>query len=338
MPGSKAQREKQAERKEPWSRFSLRSLRGAGLAVLGLLLFGWALRAVPLGETLAVLRRLQVWQVLAWLTLNGVALLTLNGRWWAILHGLGYPIPSLRLVRYRLAAFGLSYFTPGPQFGGEPLQIYLIERDYQVPRPVALAALALDKSLELVVNFAFLALGVAVVGRMGLLGTSALNRVAFGTVFLLAIPFAYLFAILTGQHPLSRLLAFFSPHLAAVARESESRATAFCHRAPGAFGFACVVSVVSWGVLIAEYWLLLAFLGLELSLAQTVAALTAVRLAFLLPSPGGLGTLEASQLLVFSALGLDPAVGLSASLLIRLRDVCLAGFGLWWGTRRVRNE
>jgi hypothetical protein len=31
------------------------------------------------------------------------------------------------------------------------------------------------------------------------------------------------------------------------------------------------------------------------------------------------------------ALGLNPAAGISLSLLIRVRDLALGGLGLWWG-------
>ena len=58
--------------------------------------------------------------------------------------------------------------------------------------------------------------------------------------------------------------------------------------------------------------------------------MTAARIAFLLPAPGGLGVLEASQVLTFSALGLNPAVGLSLTLLIRVRDIALGTGGLLW--------
>ncbi len=90
--------------------------------------------------------------------------------------------------------------------------------------------------------------------------------------------------------------------------------------------------------MIGEYWLMIRFLGVSLSLMQLVTALTAVRIAFLLFLPSGLGVLEASQMLAFTALGLNPAVGLSASLLIRARDSLLGGFGLWWGSKRATSD
>jgi uncharacterized membrane protein YbhN (UPF0104 family) len=65
---------------------------------------------------------------------------------------------------------------------------------------------------------------------------------------------------------------------------------------------------------------------------QTIIVLTAARLAFLSPSPGGLGTLEASQVLAMQVLGVDPALGISMSLLIRARDITFGGLGIWWGS------
>ena len=58
--------------------------------------------------------------------------------------------------------------------------------------------------------------------------------------------------------------------------------------------------------------------------------MTATRLAFLTPLPGGLGALEAGQVLAMQTIGLDPALGISVSLLIRARDLAfgLAGMGI----------
>jgi len=81
---------------------------------------------------------------------------------------------------------------------------------------------------------------------------------------------------------------------------------------------------------------MLTFLGANLTAVQIVIALTAMRLAYLLPLPGGLGSLEASQVLVLSLMGADPAIGVSASLLIRARDVLLGLVGLWWGVKMMR--
>ena len=71
------------------------------------------------------------------------------------------------------------------------------------------------------------------------------------------------------------------------------------------------------------------FFGVSLSLPQRVVALMATRLSILMFWPAGLGALETGQATAFAPLGLVPAVGISAALLIRLRDMKLGLLGLW---------
>ena len=50
-----------------------------------------------------------------------------------------------------------------------------------------------------------------------------------------------------------------------------------------------------------DFALALRFIGLQLPLVEIVGALTIARIAFLVPTPGGLGALEASQMLAMQA-------------------------------------
>jgi hypothetical protein len=87
------------------------------------------------------------------------------------------------------------------------------------------------------------------------------------------------------------------------------------------------LSVISWLIVLIEAWLAMRFLGIELSAAEAIAVVAAGRLAFLLPLPGGLGALEASQILAVTALGFTRADGIGLGLFIRVRDLLLAGCG-----------
>ena len=117
---------------------------------------------------------------------------------------------------------------------------------------------------------------------------------------------------------------------------SETQMTTLCQQNSGALLGAIGISALTWGVMIAEFYAMASFLGVSLSLAQLIALLTAARVAFLLPLPGGLGTLEASQVWALELMGFNPAVGLGLSLLIRLRDVSLGLLGLWWMGQRLK--
>ncbi len=322
--------------------------------VIAPLLLVWVLRAVPLADAWAILRQVSLIELAALALLNGLVLLTFSGRWWIILRSQGHRIPYLRLAGYRLAAFGVTYFTPGPQFGGEPLQVYLPAKHDGVPRSAAVAAVALDKSLELLASFAFMAGGVALIIQKGLLSDDAGRAALAAALTLFVLPPLFLLAVWAGGHPLTRAARAVTwparawqrrkarsgplqpgrmQRLLAGVEASERQMMAFCRQRPAALAAALGVTLLSWLGMIAEYWLALAVLGIQLTPAQTIVALTAARIAFLAALPAGLGALEASQVLVFGALGINPAVGLSLSLLIRLRDTALAALGVWWGLR-----
>ena len=318
--------------------------------LLAVALVALVVRSVPLGEAWAALRGLTVWTVLVLVVMNGLVLVSLNGRWWVILWGLGYRLPFWRLLGHRLAAFGVSYFTPGPHFGGEPVQVLLVEREHGVPRTTAVAAVTLDKTLELLVNFTFLLGGVTAVLQSQLFGSMVGGEAMLFAVGMLALPVLLLVAIWRDWQPITRLVGWvaewhwwekrplFQQKLhrwTAGIQNSESQASQLFQQSPGSLWAAFGISIVGWLLIIVEYWFMIRFLGINLSALQTIAMLTAARIAILLPLPGGLGTLEASQVLALSAMGLNTGVGLSISLLIRVRDVLLGLVGLWWGVRHL---
>lgn len=322
------------------------------LWLAAMVLLGWVWRTAPLREAWAILRRLTPGQVVTLMAVNGWILLWLNGRWWLILRALGYTVPYLTLAGYRLAAFGVTYFTPGPQFGGEPVQVFLVQQGHGVPGTTAVAAVVLDKLVELLVNFLFVSLGVTLVVWQqmfpGVLGWET----AVLSLLLLAGPVLFLGLTWGGWYPAdrglrlvdrlvgwsgwqrwSRVTAVYTRG-AQVIRDSEQQATRFCQENPRALLAALAVSLITWGWMVAEYWLMLRFIGLPVTTGQTIALLTVARVAYLLPIPAGLGVLEAGQVWALQALGLEPAAGLTVSLLIRARDVTLGLIGLGWGSHR----
>lgn len=308
-----------------------------------LLLLWLAVRNLNWRETLHTLTRLTLSQILLLIALNLLILLLNSSRWHIILGAQGWRIPLRAIFGYRLAAFGVNYFTPGPQFGGEPLQIRLLQTRHNLPLPHALAAVSLDKLLELLVNFTFLALGLIGIALSGL-NPSQVNLPLLPPVSgLLALPGGYLLLLTRGALPLTALaqrwlIPSHAARLQKIGRvlvSSERSAAGLCTHSPRHVAAALGVSLLGWGLLILEYALTLYFLGARLTPLEIIAALTAARLAFLAPMPAGLGALEASQVWAIGALGMNPAVGLSAALLIRARDILFGGLGLLWGARLV---
>ncbi len=307
-------------------------------------LLGLVLRNVSLTAVLHSLQQLTCQQIIALIGLNALILVLLTARWWLILWGLGYKLPFGLTVGHRLAAFGVSYFTPGPQFGGEPVQVLLVEKVHDVPRITAVSSVTLDKTLELLVNFSFLALGVVVILQSQFLGDGLGWQTATFSILLFSLPVLYLVSLWRGNQPIAgfmrlslpvfgRRLAWSNKFETAIQSmaTSEKQAGEFYHESPAVVWSALNVSVLGWVMMVVEFGTMLTFLGANVSFLQAIMILTAVRFAFLLPLPGGLGTVEAALVWALTQLGFNPAVGLSASLLIRGRDVLLGLLGLWWG-------
>lgn len=302
-------------------------------------LLAWSLGSTPLKEIFQLLANLHLAQILVLAGVNLLILLVISLRWQIILRAMGEKIPLKRVLSYRLTSFGVSYFTPGPQFGGEPAQVALLTRNHAVRTVSAVSSVYLDKLLELMVNL------LVIVGGMFFalssdLGNTVLNQNDWIPVLGLGlIPVAHLVALRTKNYPLRWLTEQSGLHqskrlwirnLGNLAIGAEHQIAASLERNPKSLLLAILVSFLSWMGMILEYFLAVRFLGLPLSNAQIMFAFVLSRFAFLAPMPGGLGILEASQVFAMQAMGLPATLGLALSLWMRARDVLigLAGVAL----------
>ncbi|MDW8326831.1 MAG: lysylphosphatidylglycerol synthase transmembrane domain-containing protein [Anaerolineales bacterium] len=315
------------------------------LWLLAPLVIWLAVRDVPFDEVVRTLARLGSWQILALIALNALAVLSFAGSWWTILRAFGYRLPYLSLARGRLGAFGVAYFVPGPQVGGEAVQLLWLTQRHSVPLPQAAASVALDKTLEILVNFVLVALGLGFLAGRDLWPQVPLEAWFAAIIALIALPVFFIWTVYRGWKPLSRLLSRlprrlaqrpFVQKVAETVRDSERHMTDFCRRQPMAFAVALGFVCLSWFLLLFDYWLSVYFLGMTLTPAEVLMGVALGRLAILIPLPGAAGVLESSQVLAMTLLGYGPALGLSQSLVMRARDISVAVFGFLWalvGTR-----
>jgi hypothetical protein len=313
----------------------LRALRSLAVYFVLAVLLWWALRNVPLAEIWIILRQLRLWQIALLFFLNALVIVLMTARWWIIVRAENRRIPFLPLVGYRLSVFGLSYFTPGPQVGGEPLQVIYLQKYHGLSYARATSAVIMDKLLEFLVNFLLLAVGAWAVFRVGLIPDNGSRP--FGSLIglgvLLAWPLAHILLMYKRILPVTAILRAqpFLPQKTKALRlvfASERMAASFCQRHLPALLSAVGISLLSVAGLIAEYVLMLGLLGMHLSALQVFAALTAMQLAFLMPLPGGLGALEASQVFALGAFGQPASAAIGLTLVMRARDVLNGGLGL----------
>ncbi len=319
--------------------------RGATLLawMAGLVLLAWALRQVSWPGLWAILRGFPPAGLALLTLLNAAILLALTGRWRVFVHTLPLSISLSTLFQARLAAFSLSYFTPGPQFGGEPLQVIALHQR-GAPASAATATVALDKLVELITNFAVLALGVVALWGVGLGDPSSRVGVSLLAVGLLALPLLYLALLWRGHSPFAALFRWMASQrregrlrqVLGMLAESEALAGELARTRPDVFMRALLWAGLAWGLMLVEFGFSVRFLGATLSPLEVLAALAGARFAFLLPIPGGLGALASSQALIFSALGYDPNIALALTLYIRARDLLMGFTGALLAARLLR--
>jgi uncharacterized protein (TIRG00374 family) len=295
-----------------------------------------------LAEIGSTLNQLKLWQIGIILLINLFVIAGMTTRWWIIVRAENPSVPFLPMIGYRLSVFGLSYFTPGPQVGGEPLQVIYLQRNHGLSFARATSAVILDKLLEFLVNFMLIGVGAWATVRVGLVSGQGINLTLslIGLGILLSLPLVQIVLLYFGFHPITKLLLRL-PFLHETGKAmrtiivAERMASAFCRRHMRPMLIAVLVSLGAVAGIAVEYYLMAHFLGMQVSAVQILAALTAMQIAFLLPLPGGLGALEASQVFVLGAFGQPASAAISLTLLMRARDILNGGIGILLAGRGV---
>jgi len=308
-------------------------------SLLAALLY-FALRNAPLNEIWETLRRLQGWQILILLGLNVIIYVLITLRWWLIVRAEKRDVPFLPLLATRVAVFGVSYFTLGPQVGGEPLQVLYLQRNYGMTYTRATSTVVMDKLLEFLANFLLLGFGLTAIIQAGIFSANGNGSILSlsGLVLLLLFPPVHILLLYRRKYPVSAVMRKFSNNkFVRFVAASERMAGAFCRRHLGSLVAAIFVSVFAALGMVTEFFCITLFLGIDLSFWQTIAAWTAGWLAFLVPVPGGLGALEASQVFALGVFGISAVSAIGVTLLIRARDLLIGGVGLLIAGRGVKK-
>ncbi len=307
-----------------------------------LLLF-WTLRGVPLEETGRILARLTPGHLAILVAVNLAFAAALTLRWVSVLHSLGEPVTMRSLpalTAARLAGFAVSYLTPGPQFGGEPVQLAMARRHTGLSYTRGTASLVIEKGFDLAGNLAFIGFGTLALRSLPLAaggsGTRWTLLSALG-ILLGILPLLYLGLVFAGLRPLSTLTARAANkpkakpwiiRMASFIRDAETEVGLYGKKPVRAAAQLVISFLTIHGLGILELWLTMKFLGSPIGFSNTVLLLAGSKLALYAPLPGGLGALEAVQRTLLVLLGYEPSLALALSVWVRIRDILFALAGL----------
>jgi glycosyltransferase 2 family protein len=255
----------------------------------------------------------------------------------AVFDTLGWRFAFLREVGFRvlftsrLAGEAFNLTTPAA-LGGEAVKTWLLRG--HAPLEASLASVIVAKTTITIAQGIFLAVGVVVAWSTILQG----SRLLYGMVWLLALEAiaVSLFVLVQTRGMLGwvgRLLDRLG--VGAIRGRStlgrvDDTLGLFYRTAPGRLALSIAFHFGAWFLGSLETWLILKFLGAEVSFATATvieAFGTAIKVAtFLIPA--SLGALEGGFVAAFVALGLSAPTAISFSLVRRVREVVWIAIGL----------
>ena len=245
---------------------------------------------------------------------------------------LSETVPFRPLAASRLAGEAFNMTTPTAAVGGEAVKAWLLRG--HAPLDATLASVIVAKTTITLGQGLYFLLGVVVAWRTGLTGSALL----YGMLWLLGIEAVALglFVLVQTRGMLGWTLRLLErlgvrpPRGQATLGRVDDALGQFYRTAPGRLGLSIGFHFIAWLMGSVETWLILKFLGSEVSLATATvieAFGTAIKVATFLV-PASLGVLEGGFLATFATLGLSSTTAISFSLVKRLREAVWVAIGL----------
>ena len=303
------------------------------LPVLLLAALCWWFGLEPLAQALsrASASGLAAYGLITALVVLGYAL-----RWRLVARAVGDDPPLGRLMAARLAGDALGSLVPSAKLAGEPLRVALVRGD-GTPTAQAAAGVAIDRLLEVIGNTLAVIAYVALFGVLRGAAHVGHARVAIAAVMgaLLVALAALIVRLRRGTRPFAPLYGprarVLAPRLVAWMdglHQVEEHLGRFFRQHPRAFLTGVLGSGLIEILCVAQYHALLAAFGIALELPTLLLVLMGSGVAGAVPTPAGLGALEAVQVAVVGAAAGRPDLGFVVGAIVRLHETLLLALGL----------
>jgi len=276
------------------------------------------------------MRHVQLGALATYFVLAVVTLAGYSARSYLVARSSGAAPALLRFLTARLAGDAAGALLPGGRVSGDPLRVAILyARGSGGVR--ASSWIAIDRMMEMIGNTLA---GLAYVTVFALHQTSAATIPVVMTLLSALFGLAVLILLMrAGQRPLSRPLAPLArrwPRLhtqLVTLAKVEDQLCHFFQEHAAVFFFGLLLSLAIEGVSVLEYDALFRAFGLVLDLPTLLLALVATGLARGLPTPAGLGALEAGQVAVLTYAMGRADLGFVAGVILRLHETLWLAIG-----------
>lgn len=299
-----------------------------GLVVLGFLFYWFGFSKIVEASTIQNPQLIPVFLIISFLCFAGY-----TKRWKIILNGHGKDLPFKKLFFYKISGFAVSYMTPLSKLGGEPVRGYFLRKN-KIPLEDTISSIFIDKGMGILNTIIFGVLGIVAIFFMFLIPSNLFlffvsTLVVFVFLILLFISGVYAKkGILSSfiKIPGIKKISFVRKHIH-IMKKSDEKLFQFFNKNKKKFLLSFMLSLGVWLLSVIEFMVLLHIFGVEISLLHSFLVLVVIGLAFMVPIPLGIGSLEGGQALLFGLIGLGASYGLVVGLIIRVRDLLWSFLG-----------
>lgn len=297
--------------------------------LVGIGLFLWIYNTIGWQEIKNTFLVFTGWQGLIIFCLTLLTTLIGNWKWKEILRGEGVKISFWELFRYYLAGFAVMFLAPILLGVGEIFRGYILKEKNQISWSKATASVIIDRVLEWTTNLVVIFFGILFfLYNAGLPPKNLV--IIFGGAFLFFIAGISLFYFKTfKRESLARALGkIFNHRLDSKPLEIEEEIFDFFKPKKKSMWKSFGLSFFRTAVMYLRAWLLIIFLGKEVSALSALSILGFNYLAVMIPIPAALGSHEAIQVFAFNSLGWGFSAATVFTMIIRGAELIMALVGL----------
>jgi len=298
----------------------------------GIGLFVWILKYVGWQEIKEAFLVFTGWQGLVIFGLTLLMALIGNWKWKEILKGEDVKISFRELFKPYIAGFSIMFLAPILLLAGEVFRGYVLREKKEIPWSKGMASVLIDRILEWTVNLTIIFLGVLFF--LLIIGLPPIKLlIIFGGVFLFftgGIGYFY-FKTFKGEsmvRAILKALGLFRLNQANSILDIEKEIFSFFKLKKISMWKSFGISFLRAGVMYLRVWLLIVFLGKEISFLPVLSILGFTYLAAIIPIPTALGSHEAIQTFTFNSLGLGAPLAAVFTMIIRGAELILALVGV----------
>ncbi len=303
--------------------------------LVGVGFFVWIIQHVGLSNVVRALGEFPLWGIAVVIALTFISFCVGILRWQRILKYQGIVVSYRALSAIWLAGFTFSYITPIAYVGGEVVRTGLLKSRFGISSSKGFSSIAIDKILEGTIWVIIIASGVLVF--LVALGVPSLNKVLFvgAGVVVFSAGVIVLVYILSFQRVrvVRRVLKVFgleNSYGGIFLTEVEHDVLKFFRISNKALWEGLAFSLFKNAILWSRILFVVVLLGKGFKPISSFIMLSFSFLGYSAPIPGGLGTHEIAQSVVFAGLGLGAESGIALSLFLRMAEIIFVILGLFF--------